>query len=50
MANRSSRVGDQILKEVSGMLVKGEIRDPRVSGVSVTEVRKTGLRMAGIYF
>ncbi len=50
MAKRSSRVGDQILKEVSGMLVRGEIRDPRVSGVSVTEVRMMDLGMAEIYF
>lgn len=50
MAIRSSRVGDQILKEVSGMLVRGEIRDPRVSAVSVTEVRMTDLGMAEIYF
>lgn len=51
MAIRSSRVGDQILKEVSGMLVRGEIKDPRVSAVSVTGVRMTdNLGMAEIYF
>ncbi len=36
---RLSRIGDRFREELSTMLVKGEIRDYRLTGVSVTEVR-----------
>lgn len=36
---RLSRIGDRFRQELSTMLVKGEIRDYRLTGVSVTEVR-----------
>jgi ribosome-binding factor A len=36
---RLSRIGDRFREELSTMLVKGEIRDYRLVGVSVTEVR-----------
>lgn len=36
---RLSRIGDRFQQELSLMLVKGEIRDPRLLGVSVTEVK-----------
>lgn len=35
---RSTRVGDLILKEISNMITKGEIKDPRVSSVVLTNV------------
>lgn len=36
---RLSRIGDRIGQELSTMLVKGEIRDYRLTGVSVTGVK-----------
>jgi len=33
---RSKRVGEQILKEISGMLAKSEIKDPRLESVVLT--------------
>jgi len=36
---RLKRIGDRFRKELSEMLVKEEIRDPRLSGISVTEVK-----------
>src|SRR5512133_753056 len=36
---RLSRIGDRFREELSTMLVKGEIRDYRLTGVSVTGVR-----------
>ncbi len=36
---RLKRIGDRFRKELSEMLVKDEIRDPRLSGISVTEVK-----------
>jgi ribosome-binding factor A len=36
---RLSRIGDRFQQELSTMLVKGEIRDYRLQGVTVTEVR-----------
>jgi ribosome-binding factor A len=36
---RLSRIGDRFQQELATMLVKGEIRDHRLSGVSVTEVK-----------
>ncbi|HET7288957.1 MAG TPA: 30S ribosome-binding factor RbfA [Thermodesulfobacteriota bacterium] len=48
---RSERVSDEIMREVSGMIVRGEIKDPRVSGVFVTGVKITeNLSMAEVFF
>ena len=38
-ALRLTRIGDRFRKELSEMLVKEEIRDPRLRGISVTEVK-----------
>lgn len=47
---RSHRVGEQIQKEISALLVKG-LKDPRVGFVTVTAVEVSGdLRHARIYF
>lgn len=51
MANyRDRRVAQEILKEVNDILRK-KVRDPRVSEVTITEVRVTGdLQQATIYY
>jgi ribosome-binding factor A len=36
---RLSRIGDRFQQELALMLVKGEIRDPRLLGITVTEVK-----------
>ncbi|HNR02906.1 MAG TPA: 30S ribosome-binding factor RbfA [Anaerolineaceae bacterium] len=36
---RLTRIGDRFRKELSEMLVKEEIRDPRLAGISITDVR-----------
>ncbi|MHC1740720.1 MAG: 30S ribosome-binding factor RbfA [Anaerolineaceae bacterium] len=36
---RLKRIGDRISQELSEMLVKGEVHDPRLEGISVTEVK-----------
>lgn len=36
---RLTRIGDRFRKELSEMLVKEEIRDPRLNGISITDVR-----------
>jgi ribosome-binding factor A len=36
---RLKRIGDRIREELSEMLVKGEIHDPRLEGISITEVK-----------
>ena len=38
---RSARISDLLIKEISEMLVRGRIKDPRVSSVSITAVRVT---------
>jgi ribosome-binding factor A len=38
-ALRLTRIGDRLRQELSKMLVKEEIRDPRLSGISITEVK-----------
>lgn len=35
---RLQRIGDRLRQELSEMLVKGEIRDPRLDGISITDV------------
>ncbi len=48
---RSARISDLIVKEVSQMIVKGEIKDPRVNLAFITGAKVTdNLSMANIYF
>jgi len=48
--NRSQRVGDQILREISDLLLR-KVKDPRLTGVTLTEVRVSkDLRNAYIYY
>ena len=51
MANyRDRRVGQEIMREVNDILNK-RIRDPRVQGITITDVRVTGdLQQATIYY
>ena len=47
---RSHRVGDQIQKEISALLLKG-LKDPRVGFVTITAVEvSSDLRHARVYF
>ena len=49
-SQRSLRVGEQIQKELSALLLKG-LKDPRVGFVTITEVKVTSdLGLARIYF
>lgn len=51
MIKRSQRISDMIIKEVSEMIIRGEIRDPRVSSVFITGVKVSdNLSMAEIFF
>mgnify|MGYP002682620419 CR=1 FL=1 len=36
---RMQRIGDRLRQDLSEMIVMGEIRDPRISGVTITEVK-----------
>ncbi len=36
---RLQRIADRIRQDLSEMLVMGQIRDPRVSGISITDVK-----------
>jgi ribosome-binding factor A len=38
---RSARISDLLIREISEMLVRGKIKDPRVSSASITAVRVT---------
>ena len=51
MANyRDRRVGQEILREINDILRK-RVRDPRVQGITITDVRVTGyLQQATIYY
>ena len=51
MANfRVGRVAQEILREVNDILMKS-VRDPRVEGVTITDVELTGyLQLAKIYY
>ncbi len=47
---RLTRIGDRFRQELSEMLVKQEIHDPRLSGVTITEVKvDRELAFASIY-
>ncbi len=48
---RSDRVSEQILKEISLMLVRGEVRDPRLTTVHLTGIKLTDdLSSAKVFF
>lgn len=48
--NRSHRVGDQILREISDLLLK-KVKDPRLKGVTLTDVSVSrDLRRAYVYY
>ncbi|MBI4228295.1 MAG: 30S ribosome-binding factor RbfA [Deltaproteobacteria bacterium] len=50
-SKRSLRVGDMILKEISEMLIRGDIRDPRINSVIPTGIKLTDdLGFARVYF
>jgi ribosome-binding factor A len=50
-SKRSLRVGDMILKEISEMLIKGNVRDPRIEPVVLTGIKLTDdLGFARVYF
>lgn len=36
---RSARISDLLVKEISDMITKGEIKDPRVSSISITGIK-----------
>ena len=47
---RAVRVGDQILKEIAGLLIE-KVKDPRVKGVTLTGVHLSDdLRHARVYY
>lgn len=47
---RAGRIRQEILKEVSDILMRG-VKDPRVDGVTITDVEVTGdLQQATIYY
>ena len=47
---RSHRIGDQIQKEISGLLTKG-LKDPRIGFVTITGVEVTAdLHLARVYY
>src|SRR5574340_315808 len=48
---RLQRIGDRIRQDLSEMLVRGQIRDPRVLGITITDVKvDRELSYADIYF
>lgn len=48
--SRSHRVGDQILREISNLLLR-KVKDPRLRGVTLTDVRMSkDLRHAYVYY
>jgi ribosome-binding factor A len=48
--DRAERVGDQILREISDLLLK-KVKDPRLKGVTITEVRLSrDLRNGTVYY
>lgn len=50
-SKRSLRVGDVILKEISEMFIKGDVRDPRIEAVVLTGIKLTDdLGFARVYF
>ncbi len=48
---RADRVGDLIREEIAGMLLRGDIKDPRLGFVTITHVKMTpDLKEARAYF
>ena len=48
--NRSHRVGDQVLREISDLLLR-KVKDPRLKGVTLTDVSMSkDLRRAHVYY
>lgn len=48
---RTDRIGDLILREISGMILKGEIKDPRVGAVILTGIKVADdIGFARVYF
>ena len=48
--NRTHRVGDQILREISNLLLR-KVKDPRLKGVTITDVHMSkDLRHAYVYY
>lgn len=51
MSFRKERVGEAIRQEISLMLMKGEVKDPRLESVSITGVDVSGdLQNAKVWF
>ena len=48
---RSERVADIIKEEIASMMLRGEIKDPRIGFITITYVRMTpDLKEAKVYF
>jgi len=48
--NRARKIGDQIHKEISGLLLE-RVKDPRVRGVTITGIKLSNdLKRAKVYF
>ncbi|MFQ5354010.1 MAG: 30S ribosome-binding factor RbfA [Thermodesulfobacteriota bacterium] len=48
---RADRVGDSIMREIASMVVRGEIRDPRIGFITITHVKLSpDLKEAKVYF
>jgi ribosome-binding factor A len=49
--HRPQRVGDQIREELSAMLARGEVHDPKVGFITLTRVQVTSdLQIARVYY
>ena len=49
--HRPQRVGDQIREELSAMLARGEIHDPKIGFITLTRVQVTSdLQIARVYY
>ncbi len=49
--NRKERVGDLIRQEIASLLLRGDIKDPRIGFVSITGVKMTpDLKKARVFF
>jgi ribosome-binding factor A len=48
---RPNRVGDQIREELSAMLTRGEVHDPKIGFITLTRVQMTpDLQIARVYY
>jgi ribosome-binding factor A len=49
--HRPQRVGDQIREELSAMLARGEVHDPKIGFITLTRVQVTSdLQIARVYY